>query len=171
VLDDADHAAQAANVYLSLDGSETPHHATATDADGFFTLEKIDQEASVRVWASRMGRASVAYGPVRVGSAGIVDLNFVLNMTTTAAIRGQVRDASGATKPGVEVKCLASDTSLQRPYATTTRHDGSYAFEELRPGSYRIAAGPAVADLSGPTAHRVDLADGEQRSDVALTIP
>ena len=152
-------------------GSETPHLATSTDADGFFVLENVAQEATVRVWAKRMGRTSVAYGPVRVGSAGMEDLNFVLNMTATAAIRGQLRDASGAAKPGVEVRCLAGDTSLQHPFATTTRHDGTFVFEGLRPGNYRIATGTAVEDVSGPNAYRVDLADGEQRADVALTIP
>lgn len=171
VLDDADHAAQAANVYLSLDSSETPHLSTATDADGFFIFAEVDQEAMVRVWASRMGRTSVAYGPVRVGSAGITDLNFVLNMTTTAAIRGQVRNAGGAAVPATEVYCLSGDTSLKQPLRTRTATDGRFAFLGLRPGNYRLAAGKAVADLNGPTSYRVDLADGEIRNDVELSVP
>lgn len=171
VVDDADRAAAGANVYLSLDGTETPHLATATDADGFFTLDGVDQEANVRVWASRMGRISVAYGPVRVGSAGISELNFVLDMSATAAIRGMVRNAAGTPVAALEVQCLSSDTSLEHPASTHTGTDGAFAFLGLRPGSYRLAAGPAIADIAGSTAHRVDLADGEQRDQVVLTIP
>lgn len=166
VLDELDHPAAFANVYLSLDGSDTPHYTTHTDASGEFLFPAVEQSARIRAWAGLMGRTSIAFGPVTVGPAGIQDLNFVLNMTATAAIHGKVQDSSGVGLPGVAVQCLASDTSLVRPYRTVSAPDGSFAFTNLRPGNYRLGAGQG--DIAGDTSYRADLADGEQLEGVIL---
>jgi hypothetical protein len=165
VLDSADHPADGANVFLSFDGSETAHLAVHTGADGAFAFPAVDQAADVRVWARKMGQVSVAFGPVRVGTAGIKDLNFALNMTARAAIRGVVRRADGAPAAGVTVQCLSSDTSLTRPYESVTGPDGGFTFTGLRAGTYRLQGDPAAE------AHRVDLEDGQQLGGLELLKP
>lgn len=166
VLDELDHPAAIANVFISLDGSDTPHYTTHTDEAGNFEFPAIEQSATIRAWAMLMGKTSIAFGPVRVGSAGIQELNFVLNMTATAAIRGRVQDAGGVGLPGVTVHCLSSDTSLSRPYVATSAADGSFAFSGLRPGGYRLAAG--AGDVAGSNSYRADLEDGQQLEGVVL---
>ncbi len=53
-----------------------------------------------------------------------------------AAVRGEVRDASGAIVPGATVTLAQSSTNLVR--TTTTAPDGQYVIPSLPPGQYRL---------------------------------
>ena len=53
-----------------------------------------------------------------------------------AAVRGQVRDASGAAQPGAKATLTQRDTNLIRTVETAA--DGQYAIAALQPGSYRL---------------------------------
>ncbi|HEX9984585.1 MAG TPA: TonB-dependent receptor [Thermoanaerobaculia bacterium] len=61
---------------------------------------------------------------------------------TTGAITGTVTDSSGAALPGVTVTVTGTDTGLTRN--TVTESDGTYTFQLLQPGRYRV-----VAELAG----------------------
>lgn len=170
VLDALDHPAAEANVFVSLDGSETAHFAAHTDADGHFVIHGVPQEALVRTWAARMGAVSVAYGPVRVGSAGLQDLAFVLNMTATAAIAGTAQDASGMPAPGTVVYCAASDSSLTAPMRAVAGPGGAFIFHGLRPGAYRLYAGSPPSAADDGQSIRADLADGQRLDGIVVTV-
>lgn len=58
--------------------------------------------------------------------------------STTGAITGRVRDASGAVIAGTEIVCLQVATGTER--ATQSREDGTYEFLNLPPGDYEIRA-------------------------------
>ena len=53
-----------------------------------------------------------------------------------AAVRGQVRDASGAAQPGAKATVTQRDTNLIRIVEAAA--DGQYAITALQPGSYRL---------------------------------
>ncbi len=58
----------------------------------------------------------------------------------TASVMGVVRDTGGVPLPTVQVVILNLPRNISRQYTyqhtTTTAHDGSYKFEELRVGSW-----------------------------------
>jgi Carboxypeptidase regulatory-like domain len=56
----------------------------------------------------------------------------------TGTILGTVKDASGASMPGVMVTLRNADTNLTK--TATTEPDGSYRFPELSVGHYEIKA-------------------------------
>lgn len=58
--------------------------------------------------------------------------------TTTANVRGTVRDASGAAAAGVKV--TATEETSGFTYEATTRADGTYNLSGLPPGSYEVKA-------------------------------
>lgn len=60
----------------------------------------------------------------------------------TAAVRGVVRDPSGALIPGALVSLTALDTGQQRPTVTSTS-EGTFQIVALPPGTYRLTVSTA----------------------------
>jgi outer membrane receptor protein involved in Fe transport len=60
----------------------------------------------------------------------------VFSQAPGAAVRGEVRDASGAIAPGAIVTLAQTSTNLVR--TTTTAPDGQYVIPSLPPGRYRL---------------------------------
>ncbi|HLL14635.1 MAG TPA: TonB-dependent receptor [Pyrinomonadaceae bacterium] len=58
--------------------------------------------------------------------------------TGTSSVRGTVADPQGNVVPGATVTLLNTDINLSR--TTTTSDDGSFAFELIPPGTYRVEA-------------------------------
>src|SRR5213595_1747212 len=56
----------------------------------------------------------------------------------TAQITGNIRDASGAVLPGVEVKATQTETGITR--TTISKETGSYVLPNLALGPYRLEA-------------------------------
>ena len=65
--------------------------------------------------------------------------------TTTAQVRGQVSDASGAAVGGATVVAVASGTN--QTFRTTTDASGSYVLAGLRPGGYTVTITGASGDV------------------------
>ena len=63
--------------------------------------------------------------------------------TATAAIRGQVRDATGAAVTGAAVTAVS--TATNQTYRATTDANGRYVLNGLRPGEFRISIAGAGA--------------------------
>ena len=57
---------------------------------------------------------------------------------TTGTFVGTVKDPSGAVMPDVKVTVTSASTGYQR--TTVTAQDGTYTVQELKPGTYQIAA-------------------------------
>src|SRR5438477_1189376 len=57
----------------------------------------------------------------------------------SASLTGVVTDAAGAVIPGATVSAVNEGTNLQA--TATTNQEGRFVFPNLRPGSFRVAAG------------------------------
>ena len=66
--------------------------------------------------------------------------------TTTAAIRGQVRDAAGAAVAGAAVVAVNGGTN--QSFRTVTAANGSYILNGLRPAQYTITVTGTNGDVS-----------------------
>ncbi|MEG3083180.1 TonB-dependent receptor [Sphingomonas sp. PB2P12] len=87
--------------------------------------------------------------------------------TTTAAIRGQVRDAAGATVAGATV--VAVNDGTNQTFRATTSATGSYVLNGLRPATYTITfTGPDGAI----SAQRISVGVGQSATlDAVLAAP
>ena len=68
--------------------------------------------------------------------AVLVSLLFLVNataQTSTATLKGVVRDQSGALIPGVTIK--VTDNARNTSLSMITNEEGSYAFQSLNPGT------------------------------------
>lgn len=74
--------------------------------------------------------------PVRTGFLALVCAWAAWSQSFTAAVRGVVTDATGATVPGARVTITEADRNIQ--HATTTDSAGRYAIVALPPGRYTI---------------------------------
>src|SRR5205085_9736028 len=69
----------------------------------------------------------------------------------TGALTGTVTDASGAVVPNATVTAISSDTGQSR--AATTGADGTYSFNLLPPGNYRLRfEATGIKSLESPSA-------------------
>ncbi len=68
----------------------------------------------------------------------VIGTPLVRAQVTTGTFVGTVKDPSGALMPGVKVTVTSAATGYQRE--TVTAPDGTYTVEELKPGTYQIAA-------------------------------
>ena len=64
--------------------------------------------------------------------------NLIFAQNTTGRISGTITDQNGAIVQGASVKVVNSDTNLSRE--TTSGEDGSFAFQLLPPGKYKVSA-------------------------------
>ena len=64
--------------------------------------------------------------------------NAIFAQNTTGRISGTISDPNGAVVQGASVKVVNSDTNLSRE--TTSGADGSFAFQLLPPGKYKVSA-------------------------------
>ncbi|WP_230769046.1 TonB-dependent receptor [Sphingomonas sp. Leaf4] len=70
-------------------------------------------------------------------ASGMVAIAPAAAQTTTASIRGTVRDASGAAVAGASV--VATSAGTNQSYRATTDANGRYTLNGIRPGGYAIA--------------------------------
>jgi uncharacterized GH25 family protein len=131
----------------------TPDEATTTDANGYFTLSGLGDEAvTVRTHGPGHGRARATDVPVGTG-------NLVLRVQRCGAIEGVLRSADGkpiadstvrVAVPGIDVGFVREELEEFDPLGDTgnirgarTLADGSFRLENVRPGSVTIAANGA----------------------------
>lgn len=67
-----------ANVFFSLTGARSGDRSTRTGEDGRFEQGGIPPQGEVRIWAERLGKASVTLGPEKVPNEGLHELTFSL---------------------------------------------------------------------------------------------
>jgi len=131
----------------------TPDEATTTDANGYFTLSGLGDEAvTVRTHGPGHGSARATDVPVGTG-------NLVLRVQRCGAIEGVLRSAEGkpiadsivrVAVPGLDVGFVREELEEFDPLGDTgnirgtrTLADGSFRLENVRPGNVNIAANGA----------------------------
>src|SRR2546430_6307967 len=88
----------------------------------------------------------------------------IMGQTKAGAIRGAVKDASGAPVPGATVTLRNETTS--RSTSAVTKPDGSYIFTSPEAGAYTVQAAREGVDKSSPT--RITLGAQPQIVDLIL---
>ncbi len=136
---------------------------TVTDASGAYRINDLadgeyqGEVASAGFSDYRQGASfqDMASGGVRV--SGDVPAHFDMQLQPWARLRGRVIDEDGNPAAGVLV-----EISLRVDGAATTDANGNFTFEELRPGSYTVAAKPEA---------RTRMRDGEKVGTVPIYYP
>jgi len=149
-----------ANVYLSLSGDQTVHRAVRSNYQGAFSFEGISAEAQVRIWATDGAQASHAFGPTQAGEAGLPHIQLVLDHTSAASIRGEVINAQGAAMANALLVLHLPGESLPEPRRTQADAWGTYRFENLPPGAYRLEVLVSEENPEVVATEYIKLADG-----------
>src|SRR3972149_6346238 len=68
---------------------------------------------------------------------GLLSANSAYPQRLTGAIRGVIKDATGAAIPGATVEVL-SEALIGGPRPTVSGEDGQYRFPALPPGDYQL---------------------------------
>lgn len=155
---------------IAGDGSGAAHEAVAYIVRGFArTPELTDLSGRYEVRELPPGRyAVVALRPgggiavaLDVEAGSTVDLQIV----ETASIAGTLRTQQGNVPDRFEIQIKAIDTAEQG-FDERILSDGTWVFEGLSPGRYKIAASAPEGSLL----HEVDLAAGQVLEDVELVL-
>jgi hypothetical protein len=111
---------------------------------------------SLNLWART---ALVATGVAAIAVAAPPLVTVAEAQTTTGAVRGYIRDASGA--PLADAQVSARNVSLGVSRGTTTNASGFYNLAGLRPGEYEISARRVGAS---PETRRLTVSGSPSRS-------
>jgi hypothetical protein len=111
-----------------------------TGPDGRFSLDVDPGQYRVRADAEEY--AATADVEVTVGESPAAEIRLVLSRGSR--LRGKVFDRQGRPAPGIWV--MAQEAGDQRMGASaTSAADGTFAFDDLRAGTYAIAGGSALS--------------------------
>jgi hypothetical protein len=117
----------------------TPTRQTTTNSTGVYTLTNIPN-GSYRVKATQ-GKTSGSVA-VDVADANRTNIDIVLtNQQLSGIVNLSIDGATAQPLKGATVELLTTDgKSLNPRVTTTTAADGSYSFDEAKPGSYKVRA-------------------------------
>lgn len=133
-------------------------HCDSTDADGKYTITGLeagdwevdfDPEGTEFLGEFYDGKSvSSAADPVVLGASTHAE-GIDAALSTGGTISGVVTAAqTGESLAGIEV-CLVPSPAIGSPRCTETGADGSYEFESLKSGSYKVAFSPEGEEIWG----------------------
>jgi hypothetical protein len=141
-------ASTLANYRGILDRTQTP------DANGKVTIP-LAAEGNYQVFIQgadnlsitdvRQGNASILASGINVGNASPASFELLLS-SNGGAVEGVVLNTDKSPMGGATVLLVPADKQLLSLYKTATAGtDGKYAFRGVRPGEYKVLAGPPSA--------------------------
>lgn len=163
--------AAGALVYVRSDSLRGFERVVTTDAAGTFSVEDVPVGEPVRIWAELLDRSSTPYVSKGVPASGIDSLSFSLTLSNTSRISGVVTNSQGVAVPGAVVACDPEQLSTTDRWLATTGIDGSFTFDRLTEGAYRLLAGTDAAHLDESTQRRVSIGAGQQSDGITMTLP
>jgi hypothetical protein len=141
-------ASSLANYRGILDRTQTP------DANGKVTIPRaaegnyqvfIQGADNLSITDVRQGNASILASGIDVGNAPPASFELLLS-SNGGAVEGVVLNTDKSPMGGATVLLVPADKQLFSLYKTTTAGaDGKYAFRGVRPGEYKVFAGPPGA--------------------------
>ena len=134
---DADVQGRAPTASATRRGRSVNRQYVKTGANGRFRIEKASS-GEYLVSASAEGFSPSGIVSVQVPEGGESE-EVTIELTSTHFISGFVVNEQGEPVPGAEVS-LRYSRSWRRPHVTYSQNDGTFRFEGLRGGSYRIQA-------------------------------
>ncbi len=116
--------------------------AVRSDGDGYYRI--TTREGATTLWAE-----ADSFQTYRVESPPLRDGRFdiTLERYVPGVIEGIVRLSNGDPAPHVKVEAMRAD-GVDRQSAMHTTEDGTFRFDDLRPGVYRLTTSRAAASIT-----------------------
>lgn len=78
VVDSQGEPVPDANVFLADEAGRAPVRCQRSTGTGRFLFENVDPDATVRLWAVKMGKTQAPFGPIKVGPQGLNNVRLAI---------------------------------------------------------------------------------------------